>query len=176
MATCPPYVNTLKAEFGRTISSEGINAQFEAIERTMACIENKIVTTQQTTTTVYDYGTVDTSLDIDPSLGALQRIMLEGDVELTMSEPGANDPKFITLLLGDAGSGRFNFPAGGTWVSDSEGSSMDGKPWDNDGLGGDYGAMVFCIHDGAGWLFLCFSRNDVDTDGTADTNDLANWR
>ena len=173
---CPIYTNTLQAEIGRIITSEALNAEFTAIEEAMGCIEGLILANKQIESTVHTYGSVSTTMTVIPSNGPTQKMMLVGDVDIYIANPGVNDSNIITLLLGDGGSGRFRFLTGAVWCSDSEGSTMDGKPWDNNGAGGDYGAVVWLIYDGDGWFVLCFSRNDVDPDATADPTDLINWK
>ena len=79
-------------------------------------------------------------------------------------------------MIADGGDGTFKFTNGATWSTDSNGSTIDGIPWDSQGVGGNYGSIVICIHDGIGWVYLTFARNDIDFLATSDTNDLYNWR
>jgi len=169
------YTNTLKAEFGRKISSEEANEQFNAIEKAMACLE-ALADDTATDNTVHVYENTDGTSILDPSFGNMQKITIEGTVELSFAEPEDDDPKVIYLLIADGGNGLFKFPAGTSWTSSSQGTDVTGKPYDSEGLGGKYGAVIICIHDGIGWLHICFSRNDIDFTGAMETADIYGWR
>ena len=174
--SCPYYFPVIKAAFARVITDEEINNEFDQIERTFACIEAELDRSIHVNNSAIDLGIVSTSIVINPEDGVLQYITLDGDVEIMFNEPADDDPKLITLVLQDGGSGRFNFPSGSAWTSDSNGTSMDGKPWDTEGLGGDYGAIVTCLNDGIGWVFMIYARNDIDADAAVEAIDLYNWR
>jgi hypothetical protein len=170
------YTPTLRAGFGRTVTFESINEQFDAIEAAWGCLEALIDTVEFNENNTYDNGTVITEYVFDPSLGSVHYLRLQGDVELSIAAPEEGDPVLITLVLADGGSGRFNFKSGATWTTDSNGTVMDSKPWDNEGLGGDYGAIVTCLYDGIGWVYMIFGRNDIDFTATAEPADIFNWR
>jgi len=95
---------------------------------------------------------------------------------LLFGTPTKDDPKLITLLIADGGDGRFNLPSGAAWTSDANGDSMDGKPWDSEGLGGDYGALVTCMYDNTGWVFVIYARHDIDYSESPEVADLYKWR
>ena len=173
---CGPYVPAIRADFGRTITDKEINDEFDAIESMMECVCEQAGGESKVIDNAIDLGTVATSTTILPSNGRLQYMSVEGDVDITVADPADQDSLLLTLVIADGGSGRFNLPNGLAWTSDSNDGGMDGKPWDNDGLGGDYGAIVTCIHDGTGWVFMVFARNDIDPDDVPDVADLYNWR
>ena len=176
MSCSARYTNTLKAEFGRKISSEEANEQFTAIETALTCLES-LANDTTTDNTVHVYENTSGTVVLDPSLGNMQKITIEGTVEMSFSEPEDIDPKVIYLLIADGGDGLFKFPDGTSWTSLSQGTSITGKPYDSEGLGGDYGAVIICIHDGIGWLHICFARNDIDFDvATLDIADIYGWR
>lgn len=168
------YTNTLKAEFGRKITAEEANQQFDAIETAMTCLEQ--LAESGSDTVIHNYGSVDGTVTLDPSLGNLQFITIEGDVSLGFSVPEENDPKVIYLLVEDGGDGRFIFPTGSAWASLSQGVAVTGKPWDSMGRAGDYGAVITCIYDNIGWLYLTHARKDIDTANASDLDDLYEWR
>jgi len=173
--TCE-YINTLKAEFGKTITSEAANEQFDAIEAALGCLEDLASEINATHEVIHNWGTVNNTIVLDPSLGSLQFLTIEGDVEISIAKPEEADPNVIYLVIADGGSGRFNFPVGAVWSTDSRGASIDGVPWDSQGTGGDYGAVILSLYDGEGWLYVVFSRNDIDFTASSDTDDLYNWR
>ena len=172
MSNCPYYVPVIKAAFARVITDAEINHEFEEIERVFECVSGVLDTSLHVNNKVINLGIVTTSVVVDPADGIIQFMTLDGDVEITLSDPEVDDPLIITLILEDGGSGRFNLPTGSAWTSDSNGSAMDGKPWDSDGLGGDYGAVVTCVNDGTGWVFMVYSRNDIDFDAAVEAVDL----
>lgn len=169
------YVNTMQAEFGRKISAEEANDQFDAIEKAMACLESLAEDTT-TDNTIHIYENVEGTTILDPAFGNMQLVTVEGIVEMSFSEPADDDPKVIYLLIADGGEGRFKFPAGTAWTTKSQGLNVTGKPWDSQGLGGKYGAVAICIYDGVGWIHICFSRNDIDFTGDPEIVDLYGWR
>lgn len=169
------YVNTLKAEFGRKISSEEANEQFNEIEVAMNCLE-LLAEDSGTDKTIHNYGSVTGTTILDPAFGNMQKITIEGTVVMSFSTPSDADPKVIYLLVADGGDGTFKFPDGSAWTTLSQGSTVTGKPWDSNGLGGEYGAVIICIYDGFGWLHLCFSRNDIDFAADPEAVDLYGWR
>ena len=170
------YVNTLKADFGRKISSEEANEQFIAIEAAMACLEALTAQVGSKDTEIHNYGSINTTLVLDPAFGNMQKITVEGNVPLDFLNPQEQDPRVIYLLIEDGGDGSFTFPAGSAWSTNSHGASITGVPWDSEGLGGNYGAMVTCIHDGVGWLYMVFARNDIDFNAVANITDVYSWR
>jgi hypothetical protein len=170
------YNNTLKAEFGRKISSQEANEQFIAIEAAMTCLQS-LADDTTTENTIHIYENIDGTTVLDPAFGNMQLITIEGTVEISFAEPQATDPKVIYLLIADGGDGLFKLPDGTSWTSLSQGIAVTGKPYNSEGLGGDYGAVVICIHDGTGWLHICFARNDIDFDAaTMDIADVYGWR
>jgi|GEM_PF-6873071 len=170
------YKNTLKAKFGRKISSEEANEQFEAIEIAMACLEKLADDASSKDEENHNYGSLNTETILDPAFGNLQFLTVEGNVSLGFIDPKEEDPKVIYLIIANGGNGSFKFNNGAIWSTDSNGSSIDGVPWDSNGTGGKYGSIVICIHDGIGWVYLVFARNDIDFTATADVSDLYNWR
>lgn len=175
------YYNTLKIGFARTVTYEAINEQFVAIEEAFRCLAALVDTLKETEEVVYIHKPTEEYLTIDPGLGSIQFVTTQGDVELDIAVPDEEDPKLITLVVADGGDGsggdsRFNFPAGTAWTTDANGTTMDSKAWDTMGLAGDYGAIVKCIWDGIGWVYLVFGRNDIDFAAAADVTDLFNWR
>jgi hypothetical protein len=180
MADCV-YTPGLNIGFGRTVTWKAINDEFEAIEDAFQCLQDLLDTLEYTEITTYIDGGIQNEYFVDPGLGAIQRLTIEGDVTISINNPGETDYKLITLIIenggdGSGGDARYNLPAGTAWVTDSYGSSVDSKPWDTQGLGGRYGCAITCIWDGAGWVYLSFSRNDIDFTATADVADIYNWR
>lgn len=169
------YVNTLKAKFGRKISSEEANEQFDAIEDSMACLEALVDDSTSKDEENHNYGSIDVETLLDPAFGNLQFLTVEGDVPIGFLTPQDEDAKVIYLLISNGGSGTFTFTNGAVWTTNSNGE-IDGVPWDSEGMGGDYGAVVICIHDGIGWVYMVFARNSIDFTATADVVDLYNWR
>ncbi len=97
--------------------------------------------------------------------------------EINVATPEDDEPRLITLVMADGGNGLFNFAVGQAWSTDSNGATMDGKPWNAEWAVGDYGALVTCIYDGEGWLFIVFARNEIDySKPLADVVDIYNWR
>jgi hypothetical protein len=176
MSTCGPYVPVLKADFGRTITEAEINNEFEEIERIMECICTAMQTTTSNVSNFVNLGSVTNTTIISAADGLIQYLTVEGDIDLNVADPEEGEPRLITLVIADGGAGRFNFPAGATWTSDVAGDSMDGYPWDSQGLGGDYGALVTCVYDGEGWIFTVFGRHDIDYTVPAEVEDVYNWR
>jgi hypothetical protein len=170
------YKNTLKAKFGRKITAEEANEQFNAIEKAMACLEALVDDSTSEDEENHNYGSVNTETILDPAFGNLQFLTVEGDISLEFITPGENDPKVIYLVIADGGEGTFKFSNGAVWTTNSNGEAIDGVPWNSQGLGGFYGSIVICIHDGIGWVYLVFARNDIDFEATAETEDLYNWR
>lgn len=170
------YVNTLKAKFGRKISSEEANEQFEAIEIAMACLEGLVDDSTSKSEENHNYGSVDTDTILDPAYGNLQYLTVEGHVSLGFVTPSDSDTKVIYLLVADGGEGSFEFNNGSVWSTNSSGLGVDGVPWDSNGTGGLYGAIVICMHDGIGWTYLVFARNDIDYEVAAEVADLYYWR
>lgn len=186
------YIPQITAEFGKTITSDEIDHEFQEIERVFTCFEEQIGTLLTQEDNVYDYGIVDNSYTLDPAFGILQYLELQGDVELELSQPADGDPRIITLIIANAGSvdtnnyARFNFKSGVAWSADRDEPLMDGKPWnmyantvgDTSGTKyeGFYGAVVTCIHDGVGWVYLVYARHHLDINGTPDPNDIYDWR
>jgi len=170
------YVNTLKAEFGRKITAAEANDQFIAIEAAMACLEDLSDKSDTKNEEIHNYGPVNDETILDPAFGNMQLITVEGNVDISFLAPESDDPKIVYLLVSDGGEGSFTMPNGASWATDSNGPGITGIPWNSQGLGGDYGALVVCIHDGVGWLYLVFARNDIDFTAIANVTDLYNWR
>jgi hypothetical protein len=186
------YIPQISAEFGKTITDHEIDAEFQAIERAFDCFEEQIGNTQLKEENIYDYGIVDNSQTLDPAFGVLQYMELQGDVDLELSEPQEGDPRVITLVIANAGSvdqgnyGRFSFPDGTAWTADRD-IPMDGKPWnmyanligDTSGTQyeGFYGAIVTCVHDGHGWLYMAYARHHLDINASEpNPDDIYDWR
>ena len=173
------YTPSILAEFGRKISAEEANKEFVAIETAMACLESlaeQITTKDQE---IHNYGSIDNNTILDPAYGNMQMLTVEGNKSLDFIDPQDADPRVIYLLIADGGDadGTFTFPAGSAWSTDSYGASVTGAPWaESSDLGGDYGAMVTCIYDGLGWLYLVFGRNGIDFGEAANVTDIYNWR
>jgi len=169
-------VNTLKAEFGRKISASEANEQFIAIEAALGCLEDLADQNETDDEEIHNYGSVDTETILDPSFGNLQLLTVEGNVAISFIPPEADDAKVIFLLIADGGSGSFTLPVGSAWATESNGSAITGVPWNTNGLGGEYGAVVICVYDDIGWLYQVFARNDIDFDAIPNVSDLFNWR
>jgi hypothetical protein len=186
------YVPQIQAEFGKSITDEEINREFQEIERVFLCFEEMVGSIISTEDNVYDYGTLDNSYTLDPAFGVLQYMELQGDVELELSAPQHGDSRIITLVIANGGSlatnnyGRFNFRSGVVWTSMKDAPEMDGKPWnmyanaigDTSGVQytGFYGAIVTCIHDGLGWTYLVFARHHLQINDPADPLDIYSRR
>ena len=170
------YVNTLKAKFGRKITSEEANEQFNAIEQSMACLEALVDDSNSKDEENHNYGSIDIETILDPAFGNLQFLTVEGNVSIGLKNPQETDPKVIYLVIADGGDGSFTFNNGAVWTTNSNGESVDGVPWDSQGMGGKYGSIVICIHDGFGWIYLVFARNDIDFTAVASIDDLYGWR
>lgn len=170
------YEPKIRAEFGKGITDDEIRAEFQAIEDTMLCVATAAEFESSTIETIVDLGAVVDSTVISSANGIIQYLTVEGDVQISIETPADEEPRLITLVIADGGSGRFNFPLGAAWASLANGVSMDGKPWDNDGLAGDYGAIVTCVFDGIGWVYMVFSRHDIDLDVSPSLVDLYRWR
>lgn len=170
------YVNTLKASFARKVTSEEINEQFVAIELAMACIQALAEESNSEDEENHNYGSINTGTLLDPAFGNLQFITVEGNIELAFADPEEEDPKVIYLMIADGGDGTFKFTNGAVWSTDSNGSTIDGVPWNSAGTAGKYGAIVICIHDGIGWIYIVFARNDIDFEAISNPADLYNWR
>jgi hypothetical protein len=192
MATKCPYVPEITAEFGKTITNEEIDREFQAIEETFNCFAAAIGSELNQEDRIYDHGVIDNSYTIQPGFGVIHYMELQGNTELTVAEPdGEDDPRLITLIIANAGSiatdnyGRFNFKAGATWAHDRD-DPMDGKPWNMyanlDGstngtqYPGFYGCAVQCIHDGVGWVHLSFARHHLDIFSALNPKDIYDWR
>ncbi len=170
------YVNTLKIEFGRKIASEEINIQFDAIERSMSCLEALVDEGQSEDEENHNYGSIGTETILDPAFGNLQFLTVEGAVSLGLKDPQVEDSKVIYLVIADGGDGSFAFTNGAVWTTGSNGADIDGVPWDSQGMGGKYGSIVVCIHDGLGWIYLVFARNGIDFTAVPNLTDLYRWR
>lgn len=171
------YVPVIKAEFGKKISAEEANAEFDAIEEAMGCLEALADSSTSEDEDIHNYGSVTTETILDPSFGNMQLLTVEGNVAIDFEAPDEDDPRVIYLLVADGdGSGSFTLPAGSAWATDSQGTSITGIPWDPGSLGGDYGAVVVCIYDSIGWVYMVFSRNDIDFNAIANVTDVYNWR
>jgi len=185
------YIPQITAEFGKTITNEEIDREFQEIERVFNCFEEAIGSYTSEETNIHDYGVIDNSYTLTPAFGILQYMELLGDVELEMDIPGEDDPKLITLIIANAGSielgtyGRFNFKSGTTWSADRD-LPMDGKPWnmwanlDSTETGtqypGFYGGIVNCIWDGVGWVHLVYARHHLNIFvPTPDPDDIYDW-
>ncbi len=186
------YIPQINAEFGKLITNEEIDREFQEIERVFECFEEQIGTVLTQEDNIYDHGVIDNSYVIDPAFGIIHYMEIQGDTELSLSEPQENDPRLITLVIANAGSidndtyGRFNFKEGTAWSHDRD-DPMDGKPWnmyanlDGSTTGtqydGFYGGIVQCIHDGHGWIYLVFARHHLNIfDPTPDPDDIYDWR
>ncbi len=174
--SCGAYIPSIKAEFGRTITDDEINFEFQAIEQFFACLCEAAGDSSVDIETVVDLGTVIDNVVINSSFGVVQYLTIEGDVQIDFAIPQETDPKLITLVIADGGNGRFNLPAGMAWTSDVSGLSIDGYPWDPQGLGGDYGAIVTCVYDNTGWIYIVFARHDIDLSVSPRLIDIYNWR
>lgn len=175
--TCNPrYEPVIKASFGRKISAEEANAEFDAIEVAMTCLESLANASTSVDTDIHNYGTVTNESILDPSFGNMQLLTVEGAVDLDFEVPDEADPRVIYLLIADGGSGSFTFPSGSVWATKSQGVGVTGIPWDPDSLGGDYGAVVVCMYDSIGWLYMAFSRNDIDFAAAVNVTDIYSWR
>ena len=185
------YTPQITAEFGRTITDDEIDREFQEIERVFTCFAEVIGSELDFEENIYDHGIIDNSYTIDPALGVMQYMEIQGDTEITLDEPEDDDPKIINLVIANAGSvdtdtyGRFNFATGATWSHDRD-DPMDGKPWNMyanlDGTttgtqyAGFYGGVVMCIHDGVGWIHLVFARHHLNIFGALNPDDIYDWR
>lgn len=190
MANCI-YIPRINAEFGKTITSDEIDREFQEIERVFDCFAEAIGDETFIEDNTHDNGTVDNSYTIEPAFGIIQYLEIEGDTELTLAEPGEDDPKLITLIIANTGSvetgnyGRFNFKEGTVWSADRD-VPTDGKPWnmyanlDGSTTGtqyeGFYGGVVQCIYDGVGWVYLVFARHHLDIYNAPNPDDIYSWR
>jgi hypothetical protein len=190
MAECL-YIPQITAEFGKTITSSEIDAEFQEIERVFDCIASSIGSETENEDNTSDNGVVDNSYTIDPAFGVIQYLEIQGDTELALATPGPTDPTIITLIIANAGSvetdtyGRFNFKEGTVWSHDRD-DPMDGKPWnmysnlDGSTTGtkydGFYGGVVQCIWDGIGWIHLVFARHHLDIFNDPNPDDIYDWR
>jgi hypothetical protein len=179
MTVCS-YTPQITAQFGRTITNEEIDREFQAIEDAMTCFEEQIGDYTAEEDTIHDHGIIDNSYEIDPAFGVIHYMEVQGDVELSILEPQSGDPRLIQLVIADGGSGRFNFPAGTAWTCDKNGALMDAKPWDMVAgvttYTGFYGAVVMSIHDGTGWVYTVFARHDLVLTEDPNPLDIYNWR
>ena len=174
--TCPYYIPVIRAEFGRTITDKELWNEFQAIEEAMQCVGVEMQNTSSNVVNSIDLGTITDSTVIQSAFGLVQYLTVEGDVNIEVKVPDEFEPRLITLVIADGGDGRFNFPSGTAWATNSNGSAVDGKPWDSQGTAGDYGAIVTCIYDGSGWLYLVYARNDIDFTAAAEVDDMYKWR
>lgn len=188
--TCK-YIPEITAEFGRTITDAEINREFEAIQRAFECFEEQIGINLLEEDTIFNHGIIDNSYTIDPAFGVIHYMEIQGDTELHVLEPPEGTPRLITLIINNAGAietdnyGRFNFKSGVVWTANRD-DVMDGKPWNMyanlTGLEsgtqyeGFYGAVVQCIHDGVGWIFLIYARHHLDIFNPAIPEDIYSWR
>ena len=185
------YIPQITAEFGRVITSEEIDAEFQAIERAFQCFEEQIGSTLLKKEKIYNHGIIDNSYTVDPAFGIIHYLEIQGDTDLDLGVPQEGTSRLITLVINNAGSvesgdyGRFNFKSGVVWSADRD-DVMDGKPWNMwanlDGTmtgtqyEGFYGAVVQCIYDGIGWLYLVYARHHLDIDGELNPEDIYDWR
>jgi len=178
MSDCGYYVPAIRAEFGRTITDTEIWNEFQEIERVMGCLWDLVDSTQTTENNTVDLGTVTENTTIRSSDGIVQYMAVEGDVNIYIAPPAVDDPRVITLMIVNAGDGRFNFVEGSAWTSDANGLTMDGKPWIVEWqANGDYGAMVTCVYDGEGWIHLVYARHNIDYAAvSANVADIYKWR
>lgn len=174
--TCDVYIPVLKADFGRTITEAEINNEYEEIERILECIHDEMDKVGSDFANFIYLGSVTNTVEIESADGLIQYMIVEGDVTINVVDPKPGEPRLITLVMADGGDGRFNFPTGAAWSSDVSGPSMDGYPWDSGELGGDYGALVYCVYDGEGWIFTVFGRHDIDFTAATRVIDIYNWR
>lgn len=190
MADCL-YVPQITAEFGKTITNEEIDREFQEIERVFDCFADTIGSNKEEEDRIYDNGVIDNSYTINPAFGIIQYLEIQGDTELTLAQPQSGDPRLITLVIANAGSidtnnyGRFNFPSGQTWTHDRD-NPMDGKPWnmwanlDGSTTGtqypGYYGGVVVCIHDGLNWIHLVYARHHLNIFGDPNPDDIYDWK
>lgn len=190
MANCV-YIPVIKAEFGKTITNQEIDHEFQEIERTFDCFASVIGSNKEVTDRIYDHGLIDNSYVIDPAFGVIHYMEIQGDTEISIATPVDDDPRIITLIIANAGSvdngtyGRFNFKTGAAWTHDRD-NPMDGKPWNMyanlDGstngtqYAGFYGAAVQCIHDGVGWIHLVFARHHLDIFSALNPDDIYDWK
>jgi len=170
------YERVIKARFGRKISAEEANAEFDAIEAAMTCLESLANSSTSVDSDIHNYGTITNETTLDPAFGNMQLLTVEGDVDLDFKAPDEDDPRVIYLLISDGGSGTFSFPSGSVWATKSQGTSVTGIPWDPTSLGGEYGAVVVCIYDSIGWIYMAFSRNDIDFNAAVNVTDIYSWR
>lgn len=185
------YIPQINAEFGRIITDDEINREFQAIEEAFACLEAQIGDDTLDEDTIYNHGIVDNSYTINPAFGIIHYLEVQGDTELHLDPPPDGTSPLITLIIGNAGSieagnyGRFNFKSGVTWTSDRD-DVMDGKPWNmyanltGEMTGtlyeGFYGCAVQCIYDGVGWIFLVYARHHLDIWNPPIPEDIYDWR
>lgn len=174
--SCGYYVPAIRASFGRVITRDEINNEFQEIERVMACICEQIQNQASTVANTIDLGSHSTSVQIEPSDALLQYLTVEGDVDIELLDPEGFDPRMITLAIADGGSGRFRFTKGLSWTTESHGSSISGKPWKPEQYGGNYGSIVICIHDDIQWLQIVYARNDIDYTAASDADDIYRWK
>lgn len=186
------YVPQITAEFGKTITNDEIDREFQEIERVFTCFAESIGSELEQTDRIYDHGIIDNSYTINPAFGVIHYAELQGDTEITIAPPDADDaPRLITLIMANAGAvetnnyGRFNFKTGSAWSHDRD-DPMDGKPWNmfanldgstnGDQYAGFYGCAVQCIHDGLGWVHLTFARHHLDIFSALNPDDIYDWR
>lgn len=188
--TCT-YIPQIKAEFGRTVTDKEINDEFEAIQRAFDCFEEQIGSSILVEDKIYNHGIIDNSYTIDPAFGILHYMEIYGDTDLDLLEPDEGTSRIITLVINNAGSietgdyGRFNFKRGVVWSADRD-IPMDGKPWNmwanitgeesGTQYEGFYGAIVTCIYDGIGWIYLVYARHHLNINGALNPDDIYDWR
>lgn len=173
--TCS-YVPQLKIGFAKTVTASDLNAEFDAIEAAFQCLEAALGDSEFTEDTEYIVGVVTETTLLEPSDGAVQFMTVAGDIQISLDEPTGNASRIVTLVIENGGSGRFNFPEGTAWTSSAQGDLMDGKPWEVNSGSGAYGAVVNCVWDGIGWLYMVFARHDIDQEATAKAVDIYGWR
>jgi len=170
------YIPVISADFGKAITRDEINNEFQAIEEALQCVQENIENISHTVVNIINHGSVTERIYIDSGGGLIQYMTVEDNVEIIINEPEVDDPRLITLVIADGAEGFFNFPEGMTWTSNAHGDGIDGKPWDTQGLAGDYGALVVCIYDGYGWIQMVYARHDIDYTAPADVDDIYRYR
>jgi hypothetical protein len=186
------YIPQISAEFGKVITDDEIDFEFQAIENVFLCFEEQIGSNISTEDNIFDHGIIDNSYTIDPAFGIIHYMEVQGDVELTLDVPVQGSSKIITLIIGNAGSldegnyGRFNFKNGVAWACDRDAPEMDGKPWnmyanllgDTSGVKHDgyYGSVVTCVYDDIDWVFYVYARHHLDIFNDPIVGDIYDWR
>ena len=73
------YVPQITAEFGKTITDDEIDHEFQEIERVFQCFEEQIGTNTISEEEIYDHGIVDNSYTIDPAFGIIHYLEIQCD-------------------------------------------------------------------------------------------------